>query len=178
MSPFPYRRVMHHANNSPTLSDHIHAEHENLRPHVQMLLTTAHAVGVVPTAVLRDMVKEVLEFLLRELEPHAQLEDGVLYGAVERALGAPQSADTMRRDHVEVSTYAQELSNLHGGLVSGHEPDDAMLRDLRRVLYGLHAVVRLHFSKEEEIYATIVSTRLSAAEQNLVLSDLLSHSGH
>jgi hypothetical protein len=29
--------------------------------------------------------------------------------------------------------------------------------DLRRVLYGLHAVLRLHFAQEEEAYAWLAS---------------------
>jgi hypothetical protein len=31
-------------------------------------------------------------------------------------------------------------------------PDAEDLPDLRRVLYGLHAVLRLHFAREEEVY--------------------------
>ena len=29
--------------------------------------------------------------------------------------------------------------------------------DLRRVLYGLHAILRLHFAQEEEAYAWLAS---------------------
>jgi hypothetical protein len=37
--------------------------------------------------------------------------------------------------------------------VSGPEPAD--IRDLRGILYGLHAVLRLHFDQEEELYASL-----------------------
>ncbi len=33
-------------------------------------------------------------------------------------------------------------------------PDD--LRDLRRTLYGLHAILRLHFAQEEEQYLPLL----------------------
>jgi hypothetical protein len=47
------------------------------------------------------------------------------------------------------------LTRLFGRLVGqlppgGPRPDD--LRDLRRVLYGLHAILTLHFAQEEELY--------------------------
>jgi hypothetical protein len=35
----------------------------------------------------------------------------------------------------------------------GPEPED--LPDLRRVLYGLHAILQLHQSQEEELYASV-----------------------
>jgi len=34
-------------------------------------------------------------------------------------------------------------------------PDEPDLFDLRRVLYGLHAVLRLHFAQEEELYQSL-----------------------
>ena len=39
----------------------------------------------------------------------------------------------------------------------GPEPDQ--LRDVRRVLYGLHAILALHFAQEEELYATVTDPR-------------------
>jgi hypothetical protein len=33
--------------------------------------------------------------------------------------------------------------------------DDDDLRELRRLLYGLHAVLRLHFAQEDESYLTL-----------------------
>ena len=34
-------------------------------------------------------------------------------------------------------------------------PQPADIRDLRRTLYGLHAILRLHFDQEEELYASM-----------------------
>ena len=38
-----------------------------------------------------------------------------------------------------------------------------MLTGARRVLYGLYAVVKLHFTEEEEIYIPILEEALDAA---------------
>jgi hypothetical protein len=35
-------------------------------------------------------------------------------------------------------------------------PDAHDLRDLRRVLYGLHAILQLHFAQEEESFLPLV----------------------
>jgi hypothetical protein len=61
----------------------------------------------------------------------------------------------MIRDHVEVGRYIQELRQLR---------ESPLLQDnrsLQRVLYGLYAIVRLHFAKEEEVYLPILDERLS-----------------
>ena len=67
----------------------------------------------------------------------------------------------MSRAHLEIS----HLSRLFGQLLEdlpaeGPTPEDLM--DLRRVLYGLHAILRLHFAQEEEAYSWL------AAEQEQV----------
>ena len=41
---------------------------------------------------------------------------------------------------------------------------DVQIRSLRQVLYGLYALVKVHFAKEEEVYLPLLDARLSAAE--------------
>ncbi len=41
---------------------------------------------------------------------------------------------------------------------------------LRRVLYGLHAVVSLHFAKEEEVYLPILEARLTPHEADTMFA--------
>lgn len=156
------------------LTEHFRHEHRNLELHLDGMLAAAHAVGSAPHTVLRDMTDSVLQFVLRELDSHARLEDEVLYEAVESCQGVPGAVDTMRRDHAEINRLAAELSDLHGSLVVGHELSEETTRSLRRVLYGLHAIVRLHFEKEEEILTPYLEQRLPAPEQEKVLARLRS----
>lgn len=63
---------------------------------------------------------------------------------------------SMARAHIEIA----HLSRVYGSLLDdlpagGPDPEDLM--DLRRVLYGLHAILRLHFAQEEEAYAWLSS---------------------
>lgn len=85
-----------------------------------------------------------------------------MYPKVEELMGAPGTTATMRRDHVEVASLTEELQRVRDSL--GAEPFPAQLRSLRRVLYGLYAIVSLHFAKEEEVYLPILDAGLSADE--------------
>lgn len=157
------------------LRNHIHHEHEQLKPHLDTLRIAADAVGEVPVAILRELTDNALGFLMRELVPHAQQEEAILYRAVEHALHAPASTRTMHREHVEIAKYTEELSTLHGSIVASHELSEATARELRRVLYGIYAMASLHFAKEDEIYATLLESKLPESEQQELLQTMLSH---
>ena len=176
--PRPYVLGMNDSSDEHPLLEHLRREHETLRPHLDSILLAARAVGVVPVPVLRGMTAGVLGFLSRELEPHARVEDLVIYPAIDAALGADGATDTMRRDHTEVGRYIQRLSDLQGTLMLAHEPSAETLDELRHVLYGLHAIVELHFAKEEEVHGSVLSERLAPAEQRLLLDRLQEHANH
>jgi hypothetical protein len=56
--------------------------------------------------------------------------------------------------HIEISHLARAFRKLVDDLPEeGPTSDD--LVDLRRVLYGLHAILRLHFAQEDEAYACL-----------------------
>lgn len=145
-----------------TPTEPIREEHRHLLPHIEEIRTAADAVGAAPADRVRAAAEEVHTFLLEHLIPHAESEDGVLYPAVEDAMGAPGATRTMTRDHVEVGTLTGELGKVIPRLEGdpGREVED----DLRRILYGLHALVTLHFAKEEEIYLPILDTALTVEE--------------
>ena len=157
------------------LRNHIHHEHELLKPHIDSLRIAADAVGEVPVEILRELTDNALGFLMRELVPHAQREESILYRAVEHALHAPAATRTMHREHVEISKYTEELSTLHGSVVASHELSGTTARELKRVLYGLYALASLHFVKEDEIYAALLESKLPEDEQQQLLMSLEGH---
>lgn len=138
-------------------------EHRELLPHVETLRTAGDAAGALPSSELQARVDEAYEFLTRHLIPHAQAEDRALYPVVARVMGAPQATATMSRDHVEVGRLTDELAELRASLAAGRA-GEAETRELRRVLYGLYALVRLHFAKEEEVYLPILDANLDERE--------------
>jgi iron-sulfur cluster repair protein YtfE (RIC family) len=141
----------------------LRAEHRELIPHVEQLRGVADSIGEVPLDRLRRDTESAYGFLVHHLLPHAQAEERALYPVVARVLGAARATDTMRRDHAEIGRLARELDVLRAGM-GGGTLDPTIARDLRRVLYGLYALVRVHFAKEEEVYLPILDGALTADE--------------
>ena len=100
---------------------------------------------------------------MHHLIPHAQAEEQVLYPTVGRLLRTLEATDTMSRDHLEVILLTEELEalRLHLFFAPLTEPEE---QALRRVLYGLYAIIKLHLAKEEEIYLPILEAHLHAEE--------------
>jgi iron-sulfur cluster repair protein YtfE (RIC family) len=146
-------------------------EHKELYPHVETLRLAGDAVYESLTSLAHARIEEAYNFLARELLPHAQAEEKALYPIVQKAMGAAQATATMSRDHVEVARLTEELGTLrvHKSQLS-ITFDQAMA--LRRVLYGLYAVVKLHFAKEEEIYLPLLDAKLTAAEAHAMFENM------
>ena len=56
----------------------------------------------------------------------------------------------------------------------------AQLKDVRRLLYGLHTLIKAHFAKEEEIYLPLLDRQLSDGDAHHLLHKMaqLSHGEH
>ena len=144
-----------------TITQPLRDEHKELFPHIERLRTMADATGTTPLPELRRGVDEAYSFLTRHLIPHAQAEERALYPVVDSLLGAPNATATMSRDHIEIGRLTEELGALRLRLAQVTAIDEGLARDLRRVLYGLYALVRVHFAKEEEIYLPLLDARLT-----------------
>jgi hypothetical protein len=59
---------------------------------------------------------------------------------------------------------AARLTEELGSQLGGANLANAQAKALRRILYGLSALVRVHFAKEEEIYLPILDARLTTEE--------------
>jgi iron-sulfur cluster repair protein YtfE (RIC family) len=138
-------------------------EHKELKARIEFLRTVADSVGNAAIEALREGVGQAYTFLIHQLIPHAQAEEQVLYPTVGRLLRALEATDTMSRDHLEVIRLTEELEalRLHLFYAPLSESDE---QALRRVLYGLYAIIKLHLAKEEEIYLPFLEARLPAEE--------------
>jgi len=143
-----------------SLTQPLRDEHQELFPHIEFLRTAADQIGQAPLAEFIPVVDEAYEFLAHHLLPHAIAEDQALYPAVAEVLGAPEATDTMRRDHVEVAALIEELGRLRSTLNRDRLTQE-QIHGLRKVLYGLYTLVRVHFLKEEEVYLPILDARLT-----------------
>ena len=60
----------------------------------------------------------------------------------------------MSRAHVEIAHQIRRLGQLLDD-IGADGPDDEDISELRRLLYGLYAVLRLHTTQEDESYLSL-----------------------
>jgi iron-sulfur cluster repair protein YtfE (RIC family) len=145
------------------LTQPLRDEHKELLPPIERLRTVADSIGTVPIESVRRGVDEVYTFLTYQLTPRAQAEERVLYPTVGRLMGAAEATATMSQERTDIHRYTQELGTLRLHL-SDASLSETEEQALRRVLYGLYALVKGHFAKEEEIYLPLLDTCLTAQE--------------
>ncbi|HYL52718.1 MAG TPA: heavy metal translocating P-type ATPase [Acidimicrobiia bacterium] len=130
------------------------AEHTTLRPDVAHIRTVADALDLSRPAESLAMVREIQRFLVEELDPHEQAEDATLYPVLARVLGGKDPTGTMSRAHVEISHLIRRLGRIIDD-IDPAGPDEDDIFELRRLLYGLHAILQLHFAQEDEGYLSL-----------------------
>jgi len=133
-------------------------EHGRLSPQLDRLRSVADALDPSDPSAAVAAVREVHRFLVDDLLPHEEAEDRVLYPAVARALGGEDPTGAMSRGHAEITRQVHRLGRLLDDLPEAG-PDEDDVAELRRLLYGLHAILRLHFAQEDEGYLSLADAR-------------------
>ncbi|WP_328710044.1 heavy metal translocating P-type ATPase [Microbispora hainanensis] len=132
-------------------------EHADLRRPLERIRDVADRLGRRdPREALADL-RDVHAFLTRDLLPHEHDEEARLYPAMTRLLRDPEATVTMSRAHAEIDKLVRRLGR-HLDLAADDGPRPEQLDDLRACLYGLYAVLTLHFAQEEEAYFSLAST--------------------
>ena len=150
------------------LNQPLRDQHRELISRIEILRTVADSIGSAPVESVRQGVGEAYTFLMYQLIPHAQAEEQVLYPMVGKLLRRLEATTTMTRDHLEVLRLTEELEalRLHLFYTPLSEADE---KALRRILYGLYAIIKLHLVKEEEIYLSFLEARLLPDEAHRML---------
>jgi heavy metal translocating P-type ATPase len=105
-----------------------------------------------------EPVRALLDRLEDDLLPHERAEELLLIPIVARALGGSDPTGSLSRTHAEIEHQVSRLRRILTDLVgSAAEPEDVV--ELRRLLYGLYAVLRLHNAQEEEGAYSLVPDR-------------------
>ena len=96
-----------------------------------------------------DAAHTLLTRLDTTVLPHERADEELLVPLVARALGSTAATAALSRTHAEIEHQVSRIRRLLsdvGGDTAG--PEDVV--ELRRMLYGLYAVLRLHNAQEEE----------------------------
>ena len=129
------------------------SEHTTLRPDVEAVRLAADSIGAAPDVEALAAARHVHRRLVEVVQPHEDAEDAELYPVLARVLGGADPTGTMSRAHVEIAHLIRRLGRLLDDLHAAPDADD--LIELRRLLYGLHAILRLHFAQEDEGYLSL-----------------------
>ena len=125
----------------------------SLRPGHETAVSTVEQIRTVADTLSshdRDVTpaRDLLARLERDLLPHERADEELLVPLVARALGGPDATAALSRTHAEIAHQVGRLRRLLDGLGDDAEAEDVV--ELRRLLYGLYAICRLHNSQEEE----------------------------
>lgn len=136
-------------------------EHRRMHEDVRRLGRVADRLDELPPADAKAELDRVHAFLVRELLPHNREEDATVYPVVADLIGGQDPTATMNRAHQEIAHLVRLLGRLIEE-VAPDGPDADDLRELRRVLYGLHATLTLHFAQEDESYLALIDEQLES----------------
>jgi iron-sulfur cluster repair protein YtfE (RIC family) len=141
-------------------------EHRQLLKHLAHIRSTARELPELSENERASRRERILDFLEHTLIPHAEAEEEVLYPEIGRILGDLRATETMRYEHGAIRER----------IVALRQAKVADTRGLEEVLYGLHALIIVHFAKEEEVYLPLLEAE---PEQKVrALFERMAASGH
>lgn len=136
------------------LSTRLRDEHRELAPSLARIRPLADRLGTMPPADALVELQWMRTFLLETLIPHEEAEDREVYPLLAKAVGNDDVTAALHRTHTEIFHLIRFTDRLVTEIPpEGPGPED--LTDLRRVLYGLDAILRLHMAQEEELYLAL-----------------------
>jgi heavy metal translocating P-type ATPase len=130
-------------------------EHGDLLPEVAELAELAGSLESLSAEEARVALQRVRELLDTRLLPHEQREQSDAYPALRALMPSEDPTTPLIQTHHEIRRRARLFSRLLERLPE-RGPGREDLPDLRRALYGLHAVLTLHFAQEDELYASVL----------------------
>jgi Hemerythrin HHE cation binding domain/haloacid dehalogenase-like hydrolase len=143
----------HHQMSADQVS-RLKEEHTRLLGIVDHVGRLADQAGNISTPAMKAELAALRTSLRDRLLPHESEDEASLYPFVARLIGGEDPMASMSASHREIYRLCRSIDRLARSLSEvEHEP--SVTQDLRRNLYALDAVLRLHFAQEEEIYHSI-----------------------
>lgn len=147
-----------------SLPDTSHEHHEKIEPHVDRLPELAEMIGHVSPDVFSATFQEECSFIAGRLVPHMEAIETTLYGRLEQVMDKRHSMAPMRREHERLRGLFASLCQ-YSELVAEGTMSEGDEIGLRRVLYRLYAMLKVHLA-EEELYLGVLDRNLSAEEKD------------
>jgi hemerythrin-like domain-containing protein len=150
----------------------VHEHHERIRIHVDQLPELADLLLTSGADDIRTRVVATNEFLNGTLLPHVEAAERSVYPELERMFQNRHSMRPMRREHEEIRKLVGDFGKLSAELREGRVTLGRSLA-LRRVIFGLYALLKVHLA-EEEAYLRIID-RGGGSDLSEVIAAALEH---
>ena len=147
-----------------SLSATSHERHELIEPHVDRLPELAEMIGNVTPAAFSANFQAECGFIIGRLVPHMEAIETTLYGRLEQVMDGRHSMAPMRREHAQLRALFGSLCE-YSELVADERLSEADQIGLRRVLYRLYAMLKVHLA-EEELYLGVLDRNLGPEEKD------------
>lgn len=112
----------------------------------------------------------VVAFIDGTLEPHMEVVEQTVYPALDRLMHNRHSMAQMRREHQDIRGLMERLGTF-GDAIDADALGPAGSMGLRRILYRLYAMLKVHLAEEEE-YLRVLEHNLSDAEKEELVRGL------
>lgn len=144
-----------HSYLDPDLLHRLEEEHKVIRPLFDRIESTARALELHPEKSIRQELNVIAESLRANLLPHETEDEQRLYPQLSKLLAGDDPMSAMSRSHREIFHLARLYIRIVQDLPAENIPEFE-LNELRRLLFSLSAILRLHFTQEEEIFQSVI----------------------
>ena len=133
-------------------------------PHVDALPALAEMIDSVERDEFARRFEEQCQFITGQLMPHIDAIERTLYPELERLMDRRHSMQPMRDEHAQLRRLFASLCR-YRATVGADALDQASSIGLRRVLYRLFTLMKVHLA-EEELYLRVIERGVSADERD------------
>ena len=139
-------------------------------PHVDALPVLAELIDQLSPAEYAARFETECQFIVGTLMPHMDAIEQTLYGRLEGLMEGRHSMQPMRDEHEQLRRLFASLCR-YRATVGADGLDQASAIGLRRVLYRLYTLMKVHLA-EEELYLGVIDRDLSADEKDALARGL------
>ena len=141
-----------------------HEHHERIMAHVDALPELAAMIDKVDSDTFIRHFETECEFISTQLVPHIEAIETTLYGELDRLMDRRHSMEPMREEHARLRRLFTSLCHYRQAIERGQFTQDETI-GLRRVLYRLYSLLKVHLA-EEEMYLRVIDRDLSPEEKD------------
>ncbi len=149
-----------------------HEHHERILAHVDRLPELADLLLTSSADDIKARLVATNDFLTGTLLPHVDAAERSVYPELERMFQNRHSMRPMRNEHDELRKLVGDFGKLSAELREGRVTLGRSLA-LRRVIFGLYALLKVHMA-EEEAYLRIIE-RGGGSDLSEVIAAALEH---